>query len=229
MEGIVSVESEELAKTMLEPGERPKEFIVLYAGALAERYGIPLLLDAFAELPDQDFRLWLCGRGDMEEYIGRVAEEDTRIRFFGVVSPEEVFRRSRQATVLINPRSSREGFTSYSFPSKLLEYMAAGRPVVTARLPGIPAEYGPYLVWLDRETPEGLAALLRQLREQPPEKLDALGRRGRDFVLQEKNYRQQGKRIVAFIERINSLRTSRPRLRRAERVQERGSDHHEEA
>jgi glycosyltransferase involved in cell wall biosynthesis len=206
IEGIVSVESEELAKTMPDrESSRREEFVVLYAGGLQRVYGIPLLLEAFAELPGEDFRLCLLGRGDMEDEIRRRAEEDPRIHFPGLVAPDEAFRRSQEATVLINPRPSCESFTPYSFPSKLLEYMASGRPVITTRLPGIPAEYDSYVIWIDRETPAGLAALLRQLREQPSEQLDDLGRRGRDYVLQEKNHRQQGRRIVDFIEQINSL------------------------
>jgi glycosyltransferase involved in cell wall biosynthesis len=207
MEGIVSVESEKMAKTAPEPrGCRQEAFVVLYAGGLQRNYGIPLLLEAFAGLLGKEFRLWLFGRGDMEEDIRRRAEEDPRIYFPGLVAPEVAFRRSQQATVLINPRPSRESFTPYSFPSKLIEYMAAGRPVITTRLPGIPAEYDPYVVWLDQETPEGLATLLQQLREQPLEQLDDLGQRGRDFVLQQKNYRQQGRRMVEFIKHSISLK-----------------------
>ena len=205
MEGMVSAQSEELAKTVPESSGRPKEFIVLYAGALGRKYGIPLLLDAFAELPGEGFRLWLFGSGDMAEDIRRRAKEDARVYFAGRVAPEEAFRRCQQATVLINPRPTSESFTRYSFPSKVLEYMAAGRPVITTRLSAIPPEYDPYLIWLDRETPEGLATLLRQLREEPRKQLDDLGRRGRDFVLREKNYRRQGRRLVEFIEHINSL------------------------
>ena len=203
MEGIVSVESEELAKTAPDAARRSEEFVVLYAGGLQRAYGIPMLLEAFAKLPGEDFRLWLFGRGDMEDEIRRRAEEDSRICFLGMVPPREVFRRSQQATVLINPRPSHQPFTPYSFPSKLLEYMAAGRPVVTTRLPSIPAEYDPYVVWLDEETPEGLASLLRRLHQQPPEQLDRLGQRARDFVLQEKNFRQQGQRIVDFLDFVN--------------------------
>ncbi len=205
MEGIVSIESEELAKETPERSSRAKEFIILYAGGLRRIYGILMLLDAFAKLPGEEFRLWLFGSGDMEDEIRRRAEEDPRIYFPGMVPPEEVFRRSQQATVLINPRSSRQSFTPYSFPSKILEYMAAGRPIATARLPGIPAEYDPYMVWIDQETPEGIADVLLQLREQPSEQLDCLGQRAQDFVLKEKNYRRQGEKIVEFIQHVNSF------------------------
>ena len=139
----------------------------------------------------------------MEEEIRRQAEGDPRIYYPGLLAPVEVFRLSQQATVLINPRPSRERFTRYSFPSKLLEYMATGKPVISTCLEAIPVEYDPYLIWLDHETPECLAALLQQLHALPQERLDKIGRRGREFILNKKNYRQQGERIVEFIEHVN--------------------------
>jgi len=204
VEGIVSVESQELAKATHAQGKRTKEFIVLYAGALGQIYGIPMLLDAFRELAGEDFRLHLFGRGDMEDEIRRRMKTDCRISFSEqMVSTQELFYRSQQATVLMNPRPSRQQFSRYSFPSKVLEYMAAGRPVVSTRIPVIPAEYDPYLIWLDQETSEGLAALLRRLHKEPPEFLDGLGRRARDFVLEKKTCRRQGGRMLQFIRHLD--------------------------
>lgn len=203
MEGIVSVQSEELAKTLPKPVVSAEEFIILYAGGIDRFDGIQMLLEALTKLLGKEYRAWLFGRGVMEDEIRDLAKGDPRIYYPGGVTPEEVFRRSQQATVLINPRPSGECFTPYSFPSKLLEYLATGRPVVTTRLPGIPKEYDPYVIWLDDETPEGLAALLMRLHEQPREQLDDLGKRAQDFVLREKNFRGQGKRILEFIQSIN--------------------------
>jgi glycosyltransferase involved in cell wall biosynthesis len=205
VEGIISAETETMAIASDEKRDHTDEFVILYAGGLQENYGIPLLLDAFAKLPGDGFRLWLFGGGDMEDEIRSRAQKDPRISFPGLIPPEEVFHRSQQATVLINPRPAHECFAPYSFPSKQLEYMAAGRPVVTTRLSGIPKEYDPYLIWIDNETPDALAELFLKLRDQPPEELDSLGRRAQEFVLQEKNLRRQGKRVADFIQYINSL------------------------
>jgi glycosyltransferase involved in cell wall biosynthesis len=205
MEGIVSVESENLAKIIVESKNgRDEDFIIMYAGGLQRIYGIPLLLEAFTSLPGKDFQLWIFGRGDMEAEILHWAADDSRIYFPGLIAPEEVFRRSQQATVLINPRPTGVSFDAYSFPSKILEYMVTGRPVITTRLSGIPAEYDPFLIWLDQETPEGLVDLLRQLHIMSRDQLDDLGQRGRDYVLKEKNAGKQGERIVEFIECVNS-------------------------
>ncbi|MEI6513899.1 MAG: glycosyltransferase [bacterium] len=205
MEGIVSGEAEKLLQLTPQQSNKGEKFIVLYAGALGRNYGIPMLLDAFSKLPAENFQLWLFGRGDMYEEIRCRAQQDSRIYLSEIViSTEELLQRTQQATVLINPRPTKEIFARYSFPSKILEYMAAGRPVISTRLLTIPEEYESYLIWLDQETPEGLADLLRQLREQPREQLDFLGRCGRDFVMEEKSIMKQGERIAAFIKFVNS-------------------------
>jgi glycosyltransferase involved in cell wall biosynthesis len=202
MEGMVSIETEKQA-SLATSGETDaeKEFIILYAGGLQRIYGIPLLLQAFRALPGDNNRLWLFGSGDMESEIRQQVVLDHRIVFFGLVSPDQVFLRCKQASVLINPRPARSSFSPYSFPSKLLEYMASGRPVLTTRLPGIPCEYDPFLLWIDQETPEGLSSLLQHLSSEPPEVLNERGRRGQDFVLSHKNLREQGRRIRDFIVR----------------------------
>jgi glycosyltransferase involved in cell wall biosynthesis len=42
---------------------------------------------------------------------------------------------------MLNPRDPSWRGTPYSFPSKLLEYLTTGKPIISTRLPGIPAEY----------------------------------------------------------------------------------------
>ena len=44
-----------------------------------------------------------------------------------------------------------------------MEYMASGTPVLTTRLPGMPAEYYPYVEFIDEETPEGIARALKRV------------------------------------------------------------------
>lgn len=205
MEGIVSTETEALAADISKTIRCPQRhhFIVMYAGSLGRAYGVGVLLEAFAMLPGPEYRLWLFGGGNMEDDIRAAAERDTRIEFAGYVLPEVVFRRSCEASILVNPRPSRQEFTPYSFPSKLLEYMASGTPVLTTRLPGIPEEYDPYLLWLDEETPASLAAQLSHLRAVSRQELERRGRYAQDFVLREKNYLRQGSRILRFIQQID--------------------------
>lgn len=173
-----------------------KEKIIMYTGALD---GLELLLEAFSLIRDQSYYLWICGRGEMENVIMNAAAQDRRIIYWGLLSDDDLEQKCAQATIFVNPRSSKTPFIQYSFPSKLLEYMVTGRPVITTNLPGIPEDYREYLFILDDETPLGLAKLIKNICSKSPQELLAFGYAAQEFVRTKKNYLQQGKRLYEFI------------------------------
>ncbi len=178
-----------------------EERIITYAGGMVEEYGVKLLLEAFALIPSSQYRLWLFGKGEMEGTIKSHAARDPRIRYWGMLPHQELLDFEVQSTVLINPRLSGSDFTKYSFPSKLLEYMMTGRPVISTMLPSIPREYHEYLFLSKDESPLGLAKRMQEVCEMPESELSAIGQHTRNFVLREKNYRRQGERILEFIQK----------------------------
>ena len=183
---------------------KPQPFSVLYTGRLNRRYGLELLLQAMKELQDPDIELWLCGSGEMAEEIRSYAAQDPRIRFFGFLPHEEAVRLQQQATVLVNPRTNQGEYTKYSFPSKTMEYMASGRPVMMFRLDGIPKEYDPFLTYIPEESAESIRDTMKSLKEISPSELDAIGARGRAFVLKNKNRNVQMRRVLNFIHKEQS-------------------------
>ncbi len=120
--------------------ESDKKYIV-YTGKMYEKFGVKDLVDAFITLNDPNYRLVLCGSGDIDEYVKKQAKQDSRIKALGQVSPNESRMWQLKADVLINPRSNDEDFAKYSFPSKNLEYLASGSPVVAHFLKGMPEIY----------------------------------------------------------------------------------------
>jgi len=195
-EGALEEEADSAGSSNMASGEK----IITYAGGLFEEYGVKLLLDAFALISGEEYRLWLFGKGEMEGDIKASAVRDPRIIFWGMVQNPELLDLEALSTVLINSRLSGAEFTKYSFPSKVLEYMMTGRPVITTMLPGIPREYREYLFILQDETPLGLAKLLQEVCEKPLAELSEIGQRARSFVLREKNYLRQGERMFQFIQ-----------------------------
>ena len=177
-------------------------FVVMYAGQLVEKFGIQMLLDAFSLIRNSDYRLWLFGKGAMEKTIRDACIKDKRITYWGFVPNDIILQKSQEATLLINPRPSNHRFTRFSFPSKLLEYMTSGRPVVTTILPGIPSEYHPHLYLLEDETARGLADLLKSLHDRPRSELNKRGQRAKHFVLQKKTCSYQGERIWRFLQSV---------------------------
>jgi glycosyltransferase involved in cell wall biosynthesis len=199
--GIQADEVEQTNALGLQPAssQTTREKIILYSGALNAINGIDLLIRAFRLLPDPQYRLHVFGRGPMEPLLHEAAEQDKRILYGGVLPNSEIRRRQVQATVLVNPRPSDREITQYTFPSKLLEYIASGRPTVTTALPGIPEEYYPYVFLARDETPEGLASAIRGVCERDQIELTEFGERARQFVLGEKTWSRQGERIHDFL------------------------------
>ena len=171
----------------------------MYSGALYYQFGIKNLLDAFTQIKDENYQLILCGSGDAEDEIKQLASKDNRIQFKGYLPYDEVLNLQSMATVLVNPRTPEGEYTKYSFPSKTMEYMASGVPVVMYRLPGIPTEYDNYLYYVNGNSVEELKNKLVEVCGMDAIKRKQKGERAQNFVLQEKNYLVQAKKIIDFI------------------------------
>lgn len=173
---------------------------VFYAGGISRKYGLADLVEGFRMADIENARLELYGPGDYVPELQEIAEEDSRIFYGGMLMNSEIVDREQQATVLVNPRPTHEEFVKYSFPSKTMEYMASGTPVLTTRLPGMPGEYYPYVSFIDEETPEGIAAALRQMLSESDETLFEKGAAARRFVLDNRNNVVQAEKLLEMLE-----------------------------
>lgn len=181
-------------------GEAPRK--VIYAGTLKAIYGIRTLCEAFAACCKPGEELHIYGDGDYVSQLRKMQQDCPAIIYHGNVSNREVVAQELEATLLVNPRPTEGEYTNYSFPSKTLEYMVSGTPVLSAKLGGIPDEYDDYLYYFDDQSPTGLRDALRALLDKPPQELQERGRRAREFALREKNNVVQAKKIADF---LNSL------------------------
>lgn len=131
--------------TAIENTGHLEEKIILYAGTLDSRYGILDLLKSFSLINSTDYRLWVCGDGNMKSKVIDYSKHDYRIKYFGQITTDEVLDLQNKATVLVNPRTSKGEYTKYSFPIKTMGYLGSGKPTIMHMLPGIPEEYREYL------------------------------------------------------------------------------------
>ena len=117
----------------------------------------------------------------------------------GMLLNTEIVDKEMEATLLVNPRPTWEDYVKYSFPSKTMEYMSSGTPVLTTVLPGMPKEYHPYVYLLEEESADGIARKLGQLMELSDEELFRKGCAGRDFVLDSRNNVIQAGKILDML------------------------------
>lgn len=190
----------DIAMAAKEPSRdrKRKPRVCLYAGGVSAQYGLRNLVEGFrqADLPDTELHIY--GPGDyVEELKGNA---DPRIVYGGMLMSSEVVEKEMEATLLVNPRPTNEEFVKYSFPSKTMEYMASGTPVLTTVLPGMPEEYHPYVYLIEDETPEGIRKSLERVLSQTDDKLFQKGNEARRFILENKNNVIQGKKILELLE-----------------------------
>lgn len=196
LEGLI-LEKAEDPKPALAPQER---FTVLYTGTLEPDLGIEELLNAFERMPEAE--LWICGQGSMGERVRSCAEKRENIRYFGFVAQKEALALQARASALINPRQPNGMYTKYSFPSKTLEYLRSGKPVLCYRLEGIPHDYDPYLRYIQQPGSEGICQAVRGVMALSPEEREEIGRRGRDYVLAHKNPHVQCERLMTLLRNL---------------------------
>ena len=171
----------------------------LYTGLLNEKFGLCNLVDAFSLLDDKDVKLILCGSGDAEDYISQKQKEDSRIITLGRVDRARAISLQKNATVLVNPRQNNEDFTKFSFPSKNLEYLSSGVPMVGYKLDGIPDEYDDYIIYPADDSPQALRDALSSILAITDGERRAMGEKARHFVCESKNKVAQAKRIIEFL------------------------------
>ncbi len=81
VEGLYDVSSE----TDCSNYKKEEYKTILYTGTLDFRYGITNLLDAFNQIKEDNYRLWICGGGVGQEAVVKACEKDSLIIVYLIV------------------------------------------------------------------------------------------------------------------------------------------------
>jgi len=173
---------------------------IFYAGGVNKAYGLVELVEGYLR-SGVDYDLILCGRGDLEDYLSEQVKKHPSIKYLGFVQPDTVAELQSRAAFLALTRNPAEAYTRYSFPSKLLEYMTAGIPVLSTRLKGIPDEYFEYVNIIDGFSVQAVADALSSFCQESKADLSARAERGRLWALEIKSEKAVGKRVIEFMEK----------------------------
>jgi glycosyltransferase involved in cell wall biosynthesis len=168
---------------------------VLYLGTLVKVRRLDFLVRVFARVKEAlpDATLYLVGRGDdpsderlLRQEAERLCITDSVV-LVGHLPQSEALRYVREADVCVSPFYPTPILNSTS-PTKLVEYMAMGKPVVANDHPEqrlvIDQSHGGYCVPYDEAA--FAAAIIRLL--ESPEVAQQMGQRGRAYVLQHRSY-----------------------------------------
>jgi glycosyltransferase involved in cell wall biosynthesis len=157
------------------PVEPPNHLRIISVGRLVDKKGFDVLVDAIALLAERGVHVSaaIAGEpGDQEQAIRQrvtTAGLDDRIEFLGILSQAELFAEYRRSSVFalacrITDSGDRDGI-----PNVLMEAMAAGLPVISTDVSGIPEliDDGVNGLLVPSEDAEALADAIWRLDKDP--------------------------------------------------------------
>ena len=150
-EGLVSEESE---------GKKDPIFNYFYfGGSLYERYGVKTLVDAFHN-SNIRAKLVVAGSGPLADYIEQLSQADYRILYLNQLSKEKHIAYMRNSIANINPRPLDNKMDNESVPSKLLEYLSIGTPVISTKFPKLYSTFKDDVHWIDGNNEDAMKIAL---------------------------------------------------------------------
>ncbi len=172
--------------------------VALYAGTMTKYGGVDLLVRAFSAVKAQRAELWICGKGS-NATVERAVATNSAVKFFGFVSEERLAIMGRQATLFVNPRPSMVPGNEKNFPSKILDYLSYGKPVVSSWTDGLSPAYRDVLVVPEEESPSGFAKAINDVLFWSPERRETMRQRIDYFVTHQKRWLAQVKRLLHWL------------------------------
>lgn len=178
-------------------------FTVVYSGSLVKYNGIANLLDAAMLVKNPCFKLHIYGKGELEDYVTSKALKSANIEYKGLVSSQEILKVQKKASLLVSPLIPDHQVARVAFPSKIVEYMASGTPVVSTKVNSLNNDYLKCLLIFDSIDPPIMAAKFDEIMEMDTESLLEYGRLAKQFIIKNKNWNVQSAKIQTLIEQLS--------------------------
>lgn len=166
-------------------GARP---LIMSVGRYIEKKGFGDLIRACAELGERDFECRIVGHGPLEEELRALAQElgvGDRVELTGPKTEREIREMLAHCYVFVLPCLTADDGSADNLPTVIMEAMAAGVPVVSTAVAGVPemVEDGRTGFVVEEKNPKAVAEKVVCLLDDP-ERRGTMGLAGRERCLE---------------------------------------------
>lgn len=180
----------------LPPRSRGDTRHALFLSRLHPIKGLPLLIEAWADVRPDGWTLLVAGpddgghRAEVERLVAEAGLTEV-VRFLGPVDDDDKWALYRSADLFVLPTQTE------NFGLVIAEALAAAVPVLTTTGAPWPVLREEALGWWEAPRPRPFAAALRDATSRTPEDLAGRGERGRAYVRQSLGWDAIGARMAA--------------------------------
>ncbi len=177
-----------------------KKKTIVYTGTLIYYDGTKELLQAMALLDPQRYELHIYGRGPDEQIVRQYQSQYPHIKLMGYLPNKEMKSVMANADLLINPRTDNKMTDIFGFPSKMIEYLLSGTPVLTTRFAAIPDAYLDFVHLIDAQSGEGIANAIEKVFALPDSKREQMCRSAYSYVFEHHSYDRITDEMMTFFD-----------------------------
>ena len=181
----------------LELRKRDGEKWLVHTGALDKWRGLGFMAAVIKACRRNDVRFVFCGKCDKVE-MRHMLGDDPRVDVRGFVSDAELDGICRNADAFLNVRDPEEGDNILNYPSKVPQYLAWGRPVVSTWIDSFSPDYRNILDVCDN-TPDGFVRVLDEVLERGMDEKDEKFNVIKDWFKRNKSWDVQARHLIDFI------------------------------
>lgn len=107
---------------------------VMYSGFLGKVTGIDMLVNIFKKGNIKNAKLIITGRGELEDFVKQNSNKN--ISYLGSLDEKDYLETLNNSNILINPRNMNLPENQNNFPSKVFDYLAVGKVLVSTKFSG---------------------------------------------------------------------------------------------
>ena len=185
-----------------------KPFVIMYHGSLVERNGLELAIKAFARvrstIPNAELRIYGSRNPFLDRMMKMVKKQgmEGSVHYLGPKPLEKIVEAIEESDVGVIP-NLRNIFTELNTPTRIFEYLALGKPVITPNAPGITDYFDEEsLVFFELGDDADLARKIEFVFNRP-ERAVEITKRGQE-VHQAHMWREERMKLIGLMTRLLS-------------------------
>lgn len=172
---------------------------IVYTGSLMYYDGIEELLTAVSQMDSSNIELLIFGEGPLKKSVELFASQYSQIKYMGYLKNEKIEQVLKEADFLINPRISYFYTDVFGFPSKMIEYLLSGTPVITTFFAAMPEVYRDFVYLIEEETAAGIRDAINKAIHDSSELQAKKAQSAYQYIKNNNNYARIVKEMLDFI------------------------------